>query len=162
MLLPSDLIRAQGILTLATVIATDVCVVCDQTYTFIATPASAYDVDVGSDDTVSAANLVLAINATGVGVATTYYETGTLQNAGVTATSAAKVVTLTAKVPGTIGNGIILNSVDATITADAATLGTATAGAGLYTESLESLIDEVQLNSEALSMLVHISSRSSD
>lgn len=159
---PSSLVRAQGILTFDTVIATDVCVVSGITYTFIATPATAYDVDVGSDDTVSAANLVLAINATGTGVATTYYETGTLENPGVVASSAAKVVTLTAKVPGTIGNGVILNSVDSTITADAATLGTATAGTGVYSDALESLIDEVQINSEAISMLVHISSRSGD
>lgn len=162
MMSPSALIRATGTLTFATVIATDVAVVGGIEYTFIATPGSAYDVDVGADDTASAANLVSAINKDGTGGATTYYETGTVENPAVFASSAGVVVTVTSRVPGTIGNGIILNSVDATITASGDTLGDVVAGAGVLDDALESLVDEVQLDSEAISLIVHLTARTSD
>lgn len=161
MIAPSSLVRATGTLTFSSVIATDVAVIGGITYTFIATPGSAYDVDVGADDTASAANLAAAINKSGGG-ATTYYETGTLENPGAYATSSGAVVTVLSRLPGTIGNGIILNSVDSTITASGDTLGDTVAGVGDLDAALEGLMDEVQLNSEAISLVVHLTARTTD
>ncbi len=165
---PSSLVRATAQIQFdAAPAATDVITIGAIAYTYIATPASAYDVDVGSDLTASVANLVLAINATGVGVATTYYETGTLENPNMSAvTSATDRIDLVARVPGTVGNGIYLLSSETDIDfeespGDTATLFS-TLGTGVHKDALESLIDEVQLNSEALSLLVHMSSRSTD
>ena len=164
---PSGLVRATAQLQVdADPVATDAVTIGAIVYTYIATPAAAYDVDVGTDLTESVANLVLAINATGTGSATTYYETGTLENPNMYASAAATdQILLTARQPGTVGNGIYLLSSETDLdfeeVGDTATLFS-TAGTGVFDDALESLIDEVQINSEALSMLVHMSSRSSD
>ena len=162
MMAPGTLVRATGTLTLLDIVVTDVFVVGGITYLDIATPIAAYDFDDASDDTGTAVNMALAINATGVGVATTYYETGTLENPSVFAASAGLVVTVTARLPGLLGNGIILNSVDSTITASGDTVGDTIAGVGNLDDALESLLDEVQLNSEAISLIAHLTSRTSD
>lgn len=78
----------------------------DVAYTFKASPAAAYDVDIKTDATTQAAAIVAAINATGV--TTEYYVTGTSENPYVSATSAAGVVTLTARHAGTTHNGLKL------------------------------------------------------
>ena len=157
---PSTMVRGTGTFTFSTVIATDVVLIGDRTYTFIATVASADDVDVGASDAISAANLVAAINrAAGEG---TLYGTGTTVNPYVSASSVGAVVTVTARVPGTAGNGINISSPDSTITEDSGNVGGVIAGAGDLDDYLESMIDEVQLNSEAIMMIVHLTSRSSD
>ncbi len=167
MYVPSTLVRATAQIQVdADPVATDEVTIGNIKYIYIATPAAAYDVDVGADITTSVANLVLAINATGPGVATTYYETGTLANPMMyAATAATDQILLTAHIPGTVGNGIYLLSSETDIdfeeVGDTATLFS-TAGTGLFENAINSLIDEVQQNSESLSMLVHISSRSSD
>lgn len=159
MMAPGTLVRASGTLTLDTVIATDVFVVGDITYTMIATPASGYDIDVGASDTVIAASSASAVNKDGSGSATTYYETDTIENPAASGSSSGAVLTLTARVPGSVGNSVVLNSVDSTITASAANLES---GTGVLEDALDSLMDEVQLNSEAISMIAHLTSRSTD
>jgi hypothetical protein len=68
-------------------------------------------------------------------------------------------------VPGTAGNGIYLLSSESDIdfeeVGDTATLFS-TAGTGVLEDALQSLLDEVQLNSEAIQMIAHLTSRSSD
>ena len=154
--------RATGTLTFVSGIATDVFMVGDITYLLKATPAVAYDVDVGADDTNQAQDGASAINKDGTGGAATYYETGTVENPYCSAANALGVITVTARQPGTVGNGIDLNSVDTTITADSAHVGGVIAGAGVLDDALDSLLDEVQLNSEAISMIAHLTSRSTD
>jgi len=162
MMAPGDLVRATGTLTFVSGVATDVFMVGNITYLLKATPAVAYDVDVGGTDTVQAASGVSAINKDGTGGATTYYETGTVRNPYCSAASAAGVITVTARLPGTAGNGIDLQSVDTTITADSAHVGGVVAGAGVLDDALVSLMDEVSLNSEAISMIAHLTQRSTD
>ena len=159
---PAGLVRATGTLTFVSAIATDVFVLGDITYLLKATPAVAYDIDVGADDTNQAQDSASAINKDGTGGATTYFEAGTIESPYCSAANVAGVLTVTARVPGTVGNGITLNSVDSTITADSANVGGVVAGAGVLDDALDSLLDEVQLNSEAISMIAHLTSRSSD
>lgn len=160
MMAPATLVRASGTLTLLNIIPTDVLVVGAITYLDIATPIAAYDFDDGTDDTATAVNIALAINRAGTPGATTYYDTGTIQNPSASAAAAAAIVTVTARVPGTVGNGILFNSIDSTITADPdGLLGT---GTGVLEDGLQSLLDEVQLNSEAIQMIAHLTSRSTD
>ena len=156
---PSGLVRATGTLSQLSVIDSDVMVVGAITYEYEATPAVAYDIDVGGSDTITAASSVSCINKDGTGSATTYYETDTIENPAASAASAVGVITLTSRVPGTLGNAIGIASVDSTITASGALL---TGGTGVFDDALESLMDEVQLNSEALVMIAHLTSRSSD
>lgn len=168
---PAGLVRATAQLQFdASPVATDEYTIGPILYILIATPAAAYDVDVGgagADDTGTLANLVAAINRTGTPGATTYYDTGTLQNPNMSAvvTTAASLITLTARVPGTAGNGIYLLSSetdhDFEEVGDTATLFS-TAGTGVLEDALQSLLDEVQLNSEAITMVAHLTSRSTD
>jgi hypothetical protein len=163
---PGGLVRATAQIQFdAAPAATDVITIGEIAYTYIATPASAYDVDVGADLTASVLNLVAAINKSGGG-ATTYYETGTLVNPHMSAaTAATNQILLTARVPGTAGNGIYLLSsetdIDIEEVGDTATLFS-TAGTGVLEDALISLLDEVQLNSEAISMIAHLTARSTD
>lgn len=101
------LIRGTTIITLTGVgVADETVNIGDVAYTFKASPAAAYDVDIGTDATTQAAKLVAAINATGD--TTAYYVTGTSANPYVSAASAAGVVTLTARHAGTTINGLKL------------------------------------------------------
>lgn len=116
----SDL-RATGTLTLSTAIEGTKATVNGVVYTLTATPGVAHtSVDLSTTDTLAAANLAAAINAVegGAGSANAFF-----------ATSAAAVVTVTARAEGTAGNAItIVGSTE--ITASAATLegGTVTGG----------------------------------
>lgn len=102
-------VRATGSFLLADELDdTDKVLVGEVTYTFKTTPAAAGDVDIGASATASAANLVLAVMGTGTPGATTYFA-GTTQPDGITAVSAAGLVTFTAKMPGTEGNALSLN-----------------------------------------------------
>lgn len=163
---PSGLVRATAQIQFdAAPAATDVITIGSIAYTYIATPAAAYDVDVGADLTASVANLVAAINASGAGSGE-YYATGTSENPHMyAATSATNQIRLTARMPGTLGNGIYLLSSETDI--DIQEVGnTATAystqGTGDLSSAIESLIDEVQLNSEAISLLRVITERTTD
>lgn len=69
-------------------------------------PAVAYEVLAGADITAAAANLVRAINDTGVEA--TNYGTGTAIHPDVSATSSAGIVTLVARDPGDEGNALTL------------------------------------------------------
>lgn len=116
---------ASGTLTFSgTGTANDTVVIGGVTYTLKATLAAANDVLIGASATATAANLVAAINkAAGEG---TTYGTGTLQNPSVSASSAAGVVTVTARQAGSIGNQIAT-----TETSSAASWGAATLTGGL-------------------------------
>ena len=87
--------------------ADDAVTIGDQTYTFVAAPSSAYEVDLGADLATSLSNLAAAIN--GTGTAGTTYGTGTVANADVTAVATATTVVVTAKQAnaGTTGNSIV-------------------------------------------------------
>ena len=105
----TDAVAASGTLTLASVIATDACTIGPVTFTFTSTPststATAQDVEVdGADDTADAAALAAAINANQTTKEVVY------------ATSSGAVVTVTARVPGLIGNMIAISDADSTIT----------------------------------------------
>jgi hypothetical protein len=160
MMAPATLVRATGTLTLLNIIPTDVFVIGAITYVDDATPNAAYDFDDGADDTATAADAVLCILRSGTPGAGTYYDTGTIANPSATATSALTVITAVARVPGTVGNGVSFSSVDTTITASPD--GNLGSGTGVLETGLQSLLDEVQLNSEAISMIAHLTSRSSD
>jgi hypothetical protein len=75
------------------------------TYTFVASPSSAYDVDLGASAAISLSNLAAAIN--GTGTAGTEYAAGTLPNASVSAVATATTLVVTAKAGGTAGNSVV-------------------------------------------------------
>ena len=110
-------VAASATLTLVSAIATDVAIIGPTTLTASSTPANEnqWEID-GADDTADALSLATAINAH-----------STLSQA-VTASSAAGVVTVTAKQKGVSGNHINISSPDSTITASAANLGSGTGG----------------------------------
>ena len=117
--------KSSGTLTLDTTVADETATVHDVVFTFKASPAAAYNsVQLGEDDTESAANLAAAINA--------YFGQPSMiqQYMGVEATSDAAVVTVTARTPGTAANAIALAG-DTTITASGATLENGAASAGV-------------------------------
>lgn len=111
-------VAASGTLTLASVIATDVCTVNGQAFTCVASGATVNQFNVGATDTATAANLAAAINASNNTAVTGY----------VLATSSGAIVTITAQVPGLEGNAITLATSDATITVSGATLAGGTEG----------------------------------
>lgn len=104
--------KASGTLTFVSVIATDVLTINGVDFTCVASGATGNQFNVGGDDTASAAAAVTAINASATDLVS-----GTC-----VASSAAGVVTITAKYPGTTGNAITIASGDATITASGARL----------------------------------------
>lgn len=98
-----------------------------RTYTLVAVPGVANEIDIGADATGTAANLVAAINAAaGSGTA---YGTGTTIHPTVLASNVAGVVTITAKTAGTSGNALAMSKVSTAVTLSGATLagGTGTA-----------------------------------
>lgn len=105
---PAEAVAATGEVTLgAAPTADDTVSIAGKTYKFVASPASANDVKIGSG-TEYIANLVAAINgASGAG---TTYGTGTVANAYVSAAAGSGKVTLTAKTAGAIGNAIGLSA----------------------------------------------------
>lgn len=105
--LAGDGTLATGVLTATgNFTANDTVTIGGQTYTFVAAPASAYDVDLGGDLATSLSNLASAVNADGTAGA---YGAGTVANPDVTATSTATTVTVTAVQDnaGTTGNSIV-------------------------------------------------------
>lgn len=114
----SDPVAASGTLTLVSAVATDAVTIGKTTLTASSTPANEnqWEID-GADDTADAASLAACINA------------HSALSLIVTATSAAGVVTVTAKQKGVLGNYIALSSADATITASATYLAGGTGGA---------------------------------
>lgn len=103
----SDAVKAYGTLTASGAISADETVTLGATtYTFKSSVSStANQVKLGSTDAESLANLVKAINASGV--AGTDYGTGTVANASVSAElTGATTVKVTALVAGTEGNSI--------------------------------------------------------
>lgn len=76
------------------------------TYTFVASPSSAYDVDLGATAAISLSNLAAAIN--GTGTPGTEYAAGTVVHPTVTAVATATTLEITAITGGTGGNSIVL------------------------------------------------------
>jgi hypothetical protein len=142
------------------VAADDTVVIGNITYTFKATPAAAYDVDVGADLDTSITNLVLAINRTGTPGATTYHS-ATVAHPAVTAAAdlANDAIDLTARIAGSDANSIYLAATHPganTIAALAASAGIGsgvTAGVGSVDDFLTSLFALNQINSEVLAEL---------
>jgi len=98
--------EATGILTFAAnPTANDTCTIGGITYTFVATPTAANDIDIGAAATNSLDNLIAAINgAAGEG---TLYGTGTVSNPVVSAAAGSgDTMDLTARTAGTAGNSI--------------------------------------------------------
>lgn len=115
--------KASGTLTLASVVATKTATINGVTFTAIASGATGNQFNVGADDTATAVNLAAAINASA----------SALVSEHVIATSAAAVVTVTAKRPGAAGNAVTIAGGDATITASGARLTGGTDGASTST-----------------------------
>lgn len=116
-------VAATGTLTLTGVgTANDTVTIGDDVYKLVAAPAAAYEVAIGASATASAANLAAAINGANA---------GTPANPIVTATSAAAVLTLTARVPGAGANQVVTTETSSAASFAAATLvGGVTPGAG--------------------------------
>lgn len=89
--------------------AADTVAVGDRTYTFVSVVAGANQVLIGVDADATGANLANAINGTG-GTAGTDYSSGIIPHADVSASAVAGAVTVTAKIPGTDGNAIVLTA----------------------------------------------------
>ena len=106
---PATASKAEGEITLgANPTANDTVTVADKTYKFVASPASANDVKIGTNVAGTVANLTSAING-GEGAGTTY-GTGTTANAFVSATAGSGKVSLEAKSAGASGNAIALTA----------------------------------------------------
>lgn len=96
---------ATGTLTFSGVgTAADTITIGNRVYTLVAALSAANQVLIGGSVTATAANLVAAIN--GAAGAGTTYGTGTVSHSSVTASSAAGVVTITAKELGPNGNDV--------------------------------------------------------
>lgn len=75
-------------------------------YTFKASPSAANEVDIGGDADTNGANLAKAINRTGT--PGTEYGADTAAHPTVEASNSSGTVTITARDPGTVGNGVTL------------------------------------------------------
>ena len=128
---------------------TDAITIGDLVYTWVTTPSSAFDVDVGATRQGSLDNMVLAINLTGTPGATTYH-TATTENPYVTAVRSDDTIVLTARVKGK--TGITTTTSETDITFGAATL----TGTGIVADFLSGLVDLNQLNGEVLSELNYL------
>lgn len=95
-----DGVAASGTLTLASVVATNTCAVNGVTFTCVASAPTNVQFVKGGTDTVTAANLAAAINAS----------TNPALLGSVAATSTGAVVTVTAIEPGLSGNGYTLTA----------------------------------------------------
>lgn len=149
----TTLVAATGTLTFsADPAATDVVTVAGVAYTYVATPATANDIDVGATRAASIANLVAAINGSGSASATTYGD-GTVANPHVTAVdNGDNTVTITARVAGSIGNFITTTTSETDITFGAAVLAS---GSGNLATFLEELVSLNQMNSEVIREVDH-------
>lgn len=131
----------------------------DIVYKFEATPAAAYDVDVGTDADTSRDNLIAAINAD-LSEAAEFYETGTLANPYVTAEAGSDdhIIDLRARVAGDQVNGLYVAASTTDVAVESATFGQGANtgqvdGAGLFPTFVNDLLTKTQLNSEVISAL---------
>lgn len=113
--------RASTFATGSTVVATDEIVIDGKTYTFIATPASDGDVDVGANDTKSMSNLAAAINQV-IDAGVTTYDEATVPNPNIFAeqTDLAVVTIFARTLDAAVANAIAVTSADLAV--DNATL----------------------------------------
>lgn len=140
-------VRATGSFTLADALDDQDSVrIGDQVYVFALTTDAANEVKIGASATATAANLVLAVNGTGVGDGSDYHA-GTAQPTGITAVSAAGLVTFTASIPGTIGNSLALDG--AVAGTDITTVGFQ-GGAGDLQTFISNIISLNQINGEVI------------
>ncbi len=109
-----SLVRATGGMDFnATVVATDGFSIGDQDYVYDATPTAAFDIDVGGDLDGSISNAVAAINLSGTGGTEYGVSHVTISPyCSAVADLANDELDLTARMPGTIGNGISLASTE--------------------------------------------------
>lgn len=151
------LVRATGgIVTTVDPAATDTATIGSQVYTFIASPASAGDVDVGATRLESMQNLAAAING-GAGAGTAY-DAATVEHPLVRAEVVdAQNITLIAKIPGSLGNHIPIatSETDFDILNDESFL---TGGSGDFQAELLGM----QLNSEVLAVFQDLIRAASD
>ena len=147
----TTLVRAYGLITSTkAVVEDDSITVGTVTYVFKDAPDAANEVDVGADEATCLANLVAAIN--GTGISGTTYGADTLQPGGIFAVSdGAHVITLYAKTPGTQGNNFILTEVVDSGTAYAVTAFAH--GSGDLETALLGLLSLNQINAEMLTEL---------
>ena len=128
-------VAGTGALGMATIPTADDTIVIDSiTYTWVAVPAAAYDLDIGNLAACQA-TLVAAINGTGTSGATSHFA-GTMPHPTVTATAfAADVMVVTAKNPGRAANAIVLGETftDATDAWTRSTIGLAEGFLGMAT-----------------------------
>jgi len=155
----SAFVRASAVLDFnADPAATDTVTIGNQTYAYTATPQVANDVDVGTTRDESIENLVAAINgAAGAGSA---YDEDTVENPFVTAVAdlTADEVTITAKLPGTLGNGITVDTSETDILFKD-TAVTLEGGVGDLSAGLERFLDEYQLQSDAIAFVRALTDR---
>jgi hypothetical protein len=104
--------KASGTFTGTSVIATDAISINGVTFTAVASGATGNQFNIGADDAETMANLAAAINASVTALVSGY----------VTASSALTVCTVTAALPGILGNAVTIASADATIVASGARL----------------------------------------
>jgi hypothetical protein len=149
----ASLVAASGVLDVpADPVATDTVTIGDITYTFIDTPAAAYDVDVAGTRAGSISNLVAAINRSGTPGATTYHA-NTVQNPYVSAVAGTNELTITARVPGSIGNGIATSTSEVDIVFAAVTLE---GGTGRVDTHVSDILSLNQVNAEVQTELKKI------
>ena len=133
---PSGLVVARHSSTFATLvsaIATDVFEVGGKTYTLIATPAADGDVDVGANDTVTAANLAAAINQDRDAAATTFdLDTVQLDTIDARVTGEGILTVFAATLDDALGDALTCASIDSTITVDNATLENGASGTDYF------------------------------
>ena len=110
--------------TFASVVATDTLVIGGVTLTAVNSGATSVQFNVGATDTITAANAATAINAL------------TTVNKKVYATSSGAVVTITALVPGTVGNAITTTAGGGTITVDSVLAGGTDGSVGFISHGL--------------------------
>jgi len=134
--------------------ADDTLIVGAVTYTLKASPSAANEVDVGADEATTLANLAAAIN--GTGTSGTTYGADTVQPAGMYASAnGAHTITITSRIPGNVGNSLILTEGTDSETAYSITRAMS-GGSGELTGAsgwFASLIALNQINAEVLSHL---------
>lgn len=143
------------------VAANDTVVIGDITYTFVASPSSAFDVDIGADLDESIGNLVAAINLTGT--EGTEYAAGTTRNPYVTASADLDndEIDLTARFGGSWINGLYIAATSPganDIAVESVVFGLGansghTDGSGSFHDWLDSLMDDNQINSEVITAI---------
>lgn len=134
--------------------ADDTLIVGGVTYTLKTSPSAANEVDLGADEATTLANLAAAINGTGESGAT--YGADTVQPAGMYASAVgAHTITITSRLPGTIGNSLKLLEGTDSGTAYSITRAMSGGSGDLLGSSgwFASLIALNQINSEVLSHL---------